>query len=138
MSRVPAEQTWPECRNTPVSTWSTELSQSASAKTMCGFLPPSSTATLVTCSAAIREMVFPVAKPPVKEMKSTSSVSVRAAPSTAPLPCTRFTTPGGTPASSISRVKATVLSGVTSLGFRTIVQPAASAGATFQDICNSG
>ena len=71
ISRVPAEHTWPECRNTPVSTWSTELSQSASAKTTCGFLPPSSTATLVTCGAAVREMVLPVASPPVKEMKST-------------------------------------------------------------------
>ena len=105
---------------------------------MCGFLPPSSTATLVTCSAATLEMAVPVASPPVNEMKSTSGVSVRAAPSVAPLPCTRFTTESGTPASSSRCTNAIVVSGVTSLGLATIVQPAASAGAIFHDICSSG
>ena len=71
-------------------------------------------------------------------MKSTSGVSVSAAPSVAPLPCTRFTTEGGTPASSSRWTNAIVVSGVTSLGLATIVQPAASAGATFHDICSSG
>ena len=60
ISRVPAEHTCPECRKTPVSTWSTALSGSASANTMCGFLPPSSSATLVTCLAAVSAMVRPV------------------------------------------------------------------------------
>jgi len=83
-------------------------------------------------------MVRPVANPPVNEMKSTSGLSVSAAPSTAPLPCTRFTTDGGTPASSSRCMNAMVVSGVTSLGLATIVQPAANAGAIFHDICSSG
>ena len=65
-------------------------------------------------------------------------MSVSASPSTGPLPRTRFTTPAGTPASVISRANAIVLSGVTSLGFMIMVQPAASAGATFHDIWSSG
>ena len=83
-------------------------------------------------------MVWPVASPPVKEMKSTSGLSVRAVPSIAPLPCTRFTTDAGTPASSSRCTNAIVESGVTSLGLATMVQPAASAGAIFHDICSSG
>ncbi len=83
-------------------------------------------------------MVRPVASPPVNEMKSTSGVSVSADPSAAPLPCTRLTTDGGTPASSSRCTNAMVLSGVTSLGLATIVQPAASAGAIFHDICSNG
>ena len=47
-SRAPAEQTWPECRNTAVSAKSSAASRSASAKTMLGFLPPSSRATFFT------------------------------------------------------------------------------------------
>ena len=81
---------------------------------------------------------MPVANPPVNEMKSTSDVSVSAAPSVAPLPWTRLTTEEGTPASSSRWTKAIVDRGVTSLGLATIVQPAPRAGATFQDICSSG
>ena len=92
----------------------------------------------MTCAAAVAAMVRPVDRPPVNEMKSTSGLSVSAAPNVAPLPCTRFTTPGGTPASSSKRTNAMVESGVTSLGLATMVHPAARAGATFHDICSSG
>ena len=105
---------------------------------MWGFFPPSSTATLVTCLAAVSEITMPVCSPPVNEMKSTSGLSVSAEPRAAPEPCTRLTTPAGTPASSHSLTNAMVDSGVTSLGLTTIVQPAASAGAIFQEICRSG
>src|SRR5690606_10552796 len=43
--------------------------------------------------------------------------------------CTTFTTPAGRPASSSSRVKKMVVSGVSAGGLITTVQPAASAGA---------
>ena len=53
-SRAPAEQTWPECRKTAVSAKSRATSRSASAKTMLGFLPPSSSATFFTVAGGGR------------------------------------------------------------------------------------
>ena len=49
-----------------------------------------------------------------------------------------LTVPGGNPASSISVAKPSVDAGECSLGLITIVQPAASAGASFQVISSSG
>ncbi len=121
-----------------MSTWSTALSHSASANTMCGFLPPSSTATLVTCSAATLAMVRPVASPPVNEMKSTSGVSVSAAPSVAPLPCTRFTTDGRNAGLFEQCTNAIVRQRGDLAGFGHHRAARASAGAIFQDICSSG
>ncbi len=84
-------------------------------------------------------MIFsPVARPPVNEMRSTPGCSMSACPTVGPRPSSRFTVPGGAPASSASRTSATVVSGVSSLGLSTTVFPAASAGASFQDICSSG
>ena len=117
---------------------STAAAQSASANTMCGFLPPSSSATFFTVPAAAAITRLPVARPPVKETRSTSGLSVSAAPTSGPPPSTRLATPAGSPASASSRTRWIVVDGVSSLGLRTKVQPAASAGATFQDACSSG
>src|SRR5262245_41785471 len=57
----------------------------------------------------------------------------RAAPASAPLPITRFTTPFGTPASSSTRTKLTADNGVSSAGFNTRLFPQTSAGIVFQD-----
>jgi hypothetical protein len=46
----------------------------------------------------------------------------------------KLNTPGGTPAASMISANSTALSGDTSLGLSTIVQPAAIAGATLQAI----
>ena len=89
-------------------------------------------------SAAAAMMARPVFRPPVKETRSTSGWPVRAAPTVAPEPSTRLATPGGAPASSMSRIMVMVVSGVVSLGLRTKVLPAASAGATFQEAWSSG
>ena len=105
---------------------------------MFGFLPPSSRATFFTVSAAERMIALPVATPPVNETRSTSGLATRAAPTSAPEPRTRLTTPAGTPASASRSTRIRVLRGVTSLGLSTTVLPAARAGATFQDICSSG
>ena len=57
-----------------------------------------------------------------------------ASPTVIPSPLTILKTPGGTPASCITSVKSIALSGAISVGFNTIVQPAAKAGATLQEI----
>ena len=71
-NRAPAEQTWPECKKTAVSALSIAASISASAKTIFGFLPPSSSATFLTVSLAAAIIFFPVINPPVKETMSIS------------------------------------------------------------------
>ena len=80
ISRAPAEQTWPECRNTAVRAKSTAVSKSASAKTTLGFLPPSSSATFFTVAAAVAMIRLPVSSPPVKETMSTRGSSESGAP----------------------------------------------------------
>ena len=49
-----------------------------------------------------------------------------------------FTTPSGMPASLTSRASSSAVTGVWSLGLTTTVQPAASAGASFQLSSSSG
>ena len=106
-SRAPAEHTWPECRNTAVSAKSSAASRSASANTMLGFLPPSSRATFFTVAAAEAMIRLPVARPPVKETRSTRGVlAEQAHPRAAPAPSTRLATPAGTPASVEQRPSA--------------------------------
>ena len=67
---------------------------------------------------------------PVNETMSTSGCAAIASPTTGPTPVTRLNTPAGRPAASITSARTNALSGVTSLGLSTTVQPAASAGAT--------
>ncbi|CAM5621197.1 hypothetical protein SCANM63S_09716 [Streptomyces canarius] len=117
---------------------STAASKSASAKTMLGFLPPSSSATFFTVPAAAAISRRPVCRPPVKETRSTSGWSASGAPASGPAPSTRLATPGGSPASASSRTRWIAVCGVSSLGFRTKVLPAASAGATFHAVWSSG
>ena len=57
-----------------------------------------------------------------------------ASPTVGPSPFTRLNTPGGTPASSITCANKSAFIGAISLGFKIMVQPAASAGATLQAI----
>ena len=81
---------------------------------------------------------LPPARLPVNDTRSTSGLSASACPTRLPGPSTRFTTPFGTPASSRSRTRWIVVNGVACDGLTTIVSPAASAGATFHEICRSG
>ena len=111
---------------------------SASANTMLGFLPPSSSAIFFTVPEAAAMIRLPVATPPVKETRSTRGSSLSGAPAFGPSPTTRFATPAGSPASASSFIRWMAVVGESSLGLRTKVQPAASAGATFQDTCSSG
>ena len=57
-----------------------------------------------------------------------------ASPTTGPYPLIRLNTPAGTPAACSTSAKMIASMGDSSLGFSTIVQPAASAGATLEAI----
>ena len=69
---------------------------------------------------------------------STSRCPASAVPTSAPAPVTTLNTPSGSPASDASRANVSVVSGVSSHGLMTTVQPAANAGNTFHTAICSG
>ena len=81
---------------------------------------------------------MPARVEPVNEIMSMSGCALIAAPTSGPSPLTRLNTPFGTPASCRISAKISAEVGAISEGFRTMVQPAASAGATLQAIWLSG
>ena len=107
---------------------------SASANTMLGDLPPSSSATRLTVSAAAFCTATPARVEPVNDIMSISGWRDMASPTVGPSPLTRLNTPAGKPASSMISANSMALSGAISDGFSTTVQPAATAGTTFSVI----
>ena len=103
-------------------------SKSASSRMMLADLPPSSCATRFTVGAAARATSMPARVEPVNDTMSMSGCADSGAPTLTPSPLTRLNTPAGTPAASMISAKRIALSGATSDGLSTIVQPAASAG----------
>src|SRR5258708_25785250 len=123
---------------TPNNAPSIAASKSASAKKMFGDLQPSSSVTRFTVSAACLTIVFPTSALPVKAILFTSGCFTNGAPQVSPKPVTMFTTPGGKPTSENQLAISSAVSGVCSAGLSTQVQPAASAGASFQAAISSG
>src|SRR3984957_12500242 len=97
-SRVPALQIWPELANTAIAAPGTAISMSASANTMSGDLPPSSSDTRFRFPADARMIDWPVKCEPVNATLSTSGCDASAAPAVSPKPGTTLTTPAGPPA----------------------------------------
>src|SRR5713101_4129749 len=122
----------------PKSAPSTAASQSAPSKKMLGDLPPSSSVTRFSVSAALLTMILPTAALPVKAILSTPGCATSAAPQVSPYPLMMLTTPGGKPASSNQLANSSAVSGVCSAGLRMQVQPAAIAGASFHAAIISG
>ncbi len=104
---------------------------------MLGLLPPSSSVTRFSERPHLAPISRPTTVDPVKATLSTPGLSTRAAP-VVPSPVSTFRVPSGNPASSASSPSRRAVSGVCSAGLRTIAQPAASAGATFQIAISSG
>ena len=76
---------------------------------------------------------MPTGVEPVKEsLRKRASASKGSEMAEAELPETTLSTPFGRPASSMVCAKYCAVSGVSLAGFRTMVQPAATAGATFR------
>ncbi len=137
--REPAMQVWPVAAKIPEIAPETASSRMASSKTMFGDLPPSSSETFLKLFAACSFTRAPVTLPPVKATLATLGWVTSGSPVTCPYPVTTLTTPGGRPDGSItsfmnSRSEAEVYSE----GLMTAVQPAASAGASFQATSISG
>mmetsp|Transcript_20157 Transcript_20157/g.71283 ORF Transcript_20157/g.71283 Transcript_20157/m.71283 type:complete len:269 (+) Transcript_20157:554-1360(+) len=136
--REPARHTWPWLRKAERTVPAMVFSKSQSAKTMVGFLPPSSSDSFLNMGAAVRATWRPVTVPPVKEIIRMSSCATMAAPTSAPSPCTTLSTPGGRPTSVAISASTQAVRGVSSEGLATMVLPIARHGATFHDKRYSG
>src|SRR6185436_19344970 len=106
-------------------------STSASARTMFGDLPPSSSVIFLSVSAAALMIPLPVLVSPVKAILSMPGCSTIACPTLEPGPVITLSTPGGSPTSTAISPSAIAVSGVWLAGFRITTLPQASAGATF-------
>ena len=126
--REPATQLWPDAPKFPAINPLVALSRSASSNTRMGDLPPSSSVVTAKFSAEFRITWRAVSGPPVKAMRATSGWRVRGMAQFSASPVMTETTPGGKPASSISRANSSIGAGAISDAFRTTLHPAASAG----------
>ncbi len=125
--------------NTERAVPSSAASKSASAKTMAGFLPPSSNDSALMLGAADFMISLPVRVSPVKVMASTPGWRARNSPAeSGPNPWITLNAPSGTPASFITSASRVAVDGVSSDGFRMTALPQAMAGAIFQVDSSSG
>ncbi len=125
--RVSALHVWPEFAYAAPTPAGTIFWKSASSSSTLGDLPPSSSATRLMLGAASSDTRRPARVEPVNDTMSTSGCAASASPTTGPRPVTRLNTPGGNPRSSMISARMNALTGATSDGFSTTVQPAASA-----------
>ena len=100
---------------------------------MMTFLPPISRWTFLNDGAPRSDTVRPTSVDPVNETTRTSALPIRALPTSPPPPVTRFTTPGGTPASARILTKFSADNGVRVAGLKTTVLPQTSAGMIFHE-----
>ena len=118
--RVESAQPCPQTSAVPnAAAMAGPLTSSRSSSRIIADLPPSSRNTLVTCWAAARMMVLPVAVEPVKEIMSTRGSSVRSAPMAGLAAEITLKTPGGMSVCSVTRrPSASALHGVCGAGFK--------------------
>ncbi len=138
MKRLAHTQVWPELRYLEAMAPRTAAATSASAKTMNGACPPNSSATFFTVAAQSRMSSLPTAVEPVKLSLRTSGLAVNSGPISVAGPVTTLNTPGGMPARSASRARASAEKGVRAAGLTTTGQPAARAGAALRVIMDEG
>ena len=136
--RVGALHDWPLFMKQLCTPPRTTASMSASSRTMLADLPPSSWVTRFTVGAALIATWMPARVEPVNDIMSTSGCVAMAVPTVGPSPSTRLKTPAGTPASWRICAQRCAFSGASSVGFSTIVQPAAIAGSTLHAIWFTG
>ena len=117
---------------------SAAFSQSSSAKTMLGDLPPSSSETRFKSREASSMMRDPTAVEPVKEILRIRGWVTSASPIAEPAPASTCRTPGGRPAVWASWPRCRAVRGESEAGLSTTQFPAANAGAAFQQAMGKG
>jgi len=104
-------QVCPVAANTPATTPLPAASRSASGKTRCADLPPSSSSAPVMFAAAALATSAPTPVEPVNATLSTPGCPASALPTAGPNPVTTLNTPGGKPASCSSPASSTAEAG---------------------------
>src|SRR5205814_1093517 len=133
-----AQQSWPVLAKTLMGEVPAARRQSASAKTMLGDLPPSSSEMRFRPRDASSMMRRPISVEPVKEIFRINGCVTSASPMAEPLPGNTWSTPGGSPAAWASSPSLSAVSGESDAGLSTTQLPAASAGAAFQQAIGNG
>ena len=110
----------------------TAKSISASSITIAGAFPPNSKDTFVILGAAAAIVCCPALTLPVRLTMPTFGFAANSWPITEPRPFTKLKTPAGKPTSSTICAKTYAFSGVSWLGFTTIVLPVIKAGAALR------
>ena len=110
MRRV-AVHFWPADQNAPAYDASTARSRSASAITISGLWPPSSSCTRLPSFVASSRTELPVATEPVNEIARTRGSRTSAAPTTEPRPVSTLSTPAGSSASANASAMCSPVSG---------------------------
>ena len=113
------------------------FSRSASAATIAGVLPPSSSDDLAMLVLEYSSTRRPAATPPVSVIMATLGCVHKACASSCPM-VRMFTTPGGSLASSTAWAISNALQGVLLLGRTTTVLPVISAGAILRSKVYTG
>ena len=131
ISRVSAEQVWPLFTKQLRTAAGSAAARSESSSRMNGDLPPSSSVSRLTVWAAACATRTPACVEPVMLTMSTSGWAASISPIWLPGPLMMFTVPGGRPSSSMTSASTKAASGAAPAGFRTMVHPAAMAGASF-------
>ena len=127
MRSIP-EHVWPALAKPPQTQPEIAFARSASAQTICGSLPPSSSTEPLSRCAQSSPTLRPTSTEPVK--KIFRAVDSHSAEPMAPPPWTTRTSPSGTPAfSNVSRIRSPS-SGVRLAGLSTTPLPAIRAIAT--------
>jgi hypothetical protein len=105
---------------------------------MKGALPPSSSDSFLTVGAHCAMSLRPISVEPVKVSLRTMGFEVISPPMAEAEPVTTLNRPAGTPARMASSASASAENGVCVAGFRTMAQPAASAGPALRVIIAAG
>ena len=128
---------WPLSLIMPRARASPVAATSASARTIAGFDPPSSSCSRVMWGAAAAAMAAPDPMPPVMAIARMRRSDASCAP-IVPSPWTSWKTPSGSPASCAASASTLAAPGARSDGFRISVAPAARALAVFLTASDSG
>jgi hypothetical protein len=127
--RVGDTQTWPALRNfTRPQVWAARRG-SASSKISTGAWPPSSIENRFMPSAHSRASCLPTGIEPVNDTFRMIGEAIRYEDTSAGVPVTTLTTPGGMPAAAAASAIMNVADGASSAGLMMMEQPAASAAA---------
>ncbi len=128
--RDAAEQVCPAFCTPALTRNGSAASRSASANTICGLLPPSSSVTGTVFFAAAACTCWPTATEPVNDRCCTPWWRASAAPASSPRPGTTFSAPAGSPQSCAMRANASAVRQASSAGLSTQALPIASAAPT--------